>query len=123
MLGNRGLNHAWTNRNAANLIARKIQGNAFGHDHHTALGCLVGRQLGDTFDGGDASGIYDHTTALANHVRNRIFATEVDSFETDVDHPIPLLLAGLDDVLGHVDTGIVEEHVDAAERTQSLVHH
>src|SRR2546426_12375929 len=101
MLSNRGLNHAWTDRNATNLVARKIQSDALGHDHDTALGCLVGCQLGDTFDAGAAGGVYDDAAALTNHVRNRIFAAEVDSFETDIDYPIPLLLAGLDDVLGH----------------------
>src|SRR5690348_10190611 len=117
------LDHSRTDRDASNSLAREVECDPFRHDYDAALRRLVGTKALHSFDSGAAGGIDDHAAAALDHVRDGVLASEEHAFHAHVHHPIPYLFGGIDDVLGHVHTGIVVEDVDAAECAHGLIDH
>src|SRR5713226_3023150 len=67
------------------------------------------------FDPENGSDVNDVTALLLLHVRQGSSNSIEKPFDIDVNLPVPLLyLKGLDRCDGH-DTGVIEEHIDAAE--------
>ena len=84
-------------------------------------------RVGGAFDQpdhpGDRGGVDDHSAALGQHGRDRIFAAEIDAFDVDGHHPVPLVRFAGDHVGGRADPGVVAENVNPAIDGERLGDH
>src|SRR5882757_6476467 len=80
------------------------------------LGRAINRSTrSEHFDPENGSDVNDVTALLLLHVRQGSGNSIEKPFDIDVNLPVPLLyLKGLDRCDGH-NTGVIEEHIDAAE--------
>ena len=53
--------------------------------------------------------------AKAHHVASSLLGHEPGALEVGVDHPIPVLLALLEDGLGHRHAGVVDQNADGPQ--------
>ena len=90
----------------------------------------LGGGVGDLRDGRahhrDERGGVDHRAAAGlEQVRDAVLAAEEDAAQVDVLDPLPGLERGVEHrgVVGRVDAGVVEEHVDAAHLLARLAVH
>ena len=115
----RRLDRSRRHRVAAHAIARGLAGDRLGEADHTGLGGGVDRRALRAHAAGLARDVHDRAGAALLHggkhrVRDREHAAQVDA-----QHEIPQALVGVDEVGEPVGAGVVDEHIDLAERLDS----
>ena len=98
------------------------QGVGLAHEPDGALGGMVRRYVRGTHQAVDGGEVDDAAPARAAHRGDRMLRAEEHPFHVDRLHPVPL---GLGEFVRRLvdpcDAGIVDQHIDAAERGDDVV--
>ena len=109
-------NGAWRDHRAADILGMQFHPEPFSQGAARGLGRAINRSTrSEHFDPENGSDVNDVTALLLLHVRQGSGNSIEKPFDIDINLPVPFFyLKGLDRRDGH-DTGVIEEHIDAAE--------
>jgi hypothetical protein len=88
-----------------------------------ALGGAISRDAGRAVEAEGPAGVHDGAAAPLHHVRQHVFAAEIDAFEIGRYNGVPVRLLEVGEARGPVDAGVVIEDVDLAEMAEHPLDH
>ncbi|MPN27166.1 hypothetical protein SDC9_174593 [bioreactor metagenome] len=105
----------------AHAVRRGFQCRAAGEGHHPRLGRRVVRLFGLRTPAQDRCVVHDHTLAARLHHLERGTRHAESACQRDVDDLVPLVIRHVNHHAARTQTGIVDQHIDAAQGLISLV--
>src|SRR5215813_6740441 len=117
------VNPPWENRIDLNIVLGPEHRQALGELHYPAFGRRIGRRNAATENRRHGADVDDFAPTRLTHVWVDCTGTQEDPSEVGMQHLLPLLQRVILRRLADIDTGVIDQNIDAAKCLDSRFYH